>query len=407
MTMRYKRILAVLTAAAVMNTCGFTVAAEETSSPAAQEFTLQTLEGELQSLHREIQALREEIEKLREENRQLKTAPSAETESYGKASDALRENTGKDLSAEIAEVRTEETSEMTSELQSETQTETAAETPTEAEAQTETVSEEEQGSTEEDASSGETSEEQSAEETAAQQKPAQNVTDEDAELVMMEPISSEPEPVQPIKVVNEPDYHNLYIGSDLVVSVQIALNELGYYCGEVDGVAGEGTSAQITAYQTENGLEPTGTITDELLISLLGMPLPGTGQEALARTESNARMEDAGILEFTLADSGRQNGAYDITLRAENKGKQEISGATARLVWYDQTGTLLGTTQTVLTALTPGAQETTGASLQGDENSWNVVAVGVAGYEYTLNEPDANGFTSYRVNLQTGVVKGK
>lgn len=53
-----------------------------------------------------------------------------------------------------------------------------------------------------------------------------------------------------------------------VKAAQQALNDAGYECGKPDGAAGKKTKAAITQYQTDKGLEVTGTVTDELLRSL-------------------------------------------------------------------------------------------------------------------------------------------
>lgn len=50
--------------------------------------------------------------------------------------------------------------------------------------------------------------------------------------------------------------------------VQQALNEIGYNCGNPDGIAGGKTTEAITKYQTDKGLTVNGLVTDELLQSL-------------------------------------------------------------------------------------------------------------------------------------------
>ena len=61
-----------------------------------------------------------------------------------------------------------------------------------------------------------------------------------------------------------------YYGSGAPVSIQVqaALQQQGYYDGPVDGVVGPGTEAAIAAYQRDNGLRVTGTITHGLLYDL-------------------------------------------------------------------------------------------------------------------------------------------
>jgi len=59
-----------------------------------------------------------------------------------------------------------------------------------------------------------------------------------------------------------------YTDKDTVKKVQQALNDAGYECGTPDGIAGKKTAAAITQYQTDKGLEATGTIDDALLEAL-------------------------------------------------------------------------------------------------------------------------------------------
>jgi hypothetical protein len=55
-----------------------------------------------------------------------------------------------------------------------------------------------------------------------------------------------------------------------VANVQSALQEQGYYQGEIDGVLGPQTRAALAEYQSAQGLEPTGAI-DEPTVEALGM----------------------------------------------------------------------------------------------------------------------------------------
>ena len=59
-----------------------------------------------------------------------------------------------------------------------------------------------------------------------------------------------------------------YTDKETIKAAQTALNEAGYYCGKPDGIAGKGTAEAVTNYQTDKGLNITGTSTHELLISL-------------------------------------------------------------------------------------------------------------------------------------------
>jgi hypothetical protein len=55
-----------------------------------------------------------------------------------------------------------------------------------------------------------------------------------------------------------------------VANVQSALQQQGYYQGEIDGILGEQTRAALAEYQSAQGLEPTGTV-DEPTLETLGM----------------------------------------------------------------------------------------------------------------------------------------
>ena len=56
----------------------------------------------------------------------------------------------------------------------------------------------------------------------------------------------------------------------VVANVQAALQEQGYYQGEVDGVLGPQTRAALAEFQSAQGLEPTGAV-DEPTLETLGM----------------------------------------------------------------------------------------------------------------------------------------
>jgi hypothetical protein len=56
----------------------------------------------------------------------------------------------------------------------------------------------------------------------------------------------------------------------VIARVQAALQEMGYYQGEVDGLLGPLTREALTAYQTDNGLYATAVI-DEPTLQSLGM----------------------------------------------------------------------------------------------------------------------------------------
>ncbi len=58
------------------------------------------------------------------------------------------------------------------------------------------------------------------------------------------------------------------VPQDTVKRVQSILNERGYDCGTPDGIVGSHTAEAVANYQTDNGLEPSGDINEELLGSL-------------------------------------------------------------------------------------------------------------------------------------------
>jgi len=58
--------------------------------------------------------------------------------------------------------------------------------------------------------------------------------------------------------------------AQVVANVQSALQEQGYYQGEIDGVLGPQTRAALPEYQSAQGLEPTGLV-DEPTLETLGM----------------------------------------------------------------------------------------------------------------------------------------
>ena len=61
-----------------------------------------------------------------------------------------------------------------------------------------------------------------------------------------------------------------YDPGQVVANVQAALQQQGYYQGEVDGILGPQTRAALADYQSAQGLEPTGTV-DEPTLETLGM----------------------------------------------------------------------------------------------------------------------------------------
>jgi hypothetical protein len=64
-------------------------------------------------------------------------------------------------------------------------------------------------------------------------------------------------------------YGNL-LPDQVIVNVQRALKELGYYAGDVNGSLGVNTRNALTAYQQDYGLDPTGVV-DEPTVRALGL----------------------------------------------------------------------------------------------------------------------------------------
>ena len=64
-------------------------------------------------------------------------------------------------------------------------------------------------------------------------------------------------------------YGNL-LPDQVVVNVQYALKELGYYVGDVNGSLGVSTRNALTAYQQDYGLDATGVV-DEATVRALGL----------------------------------------------------------------------------------------------------------------------------------------
>jgi hypothetical protein len=58
--------------------------------------------------------------------------------------------------------------------------------------------------------------------------------------------------------------------AQVVANVQSALQQQGYYQGEIDGILGEQTRAALAEYQSAQGIEPTGLV-DEPTLETLGM----------------------------------------------------------------------------------------------------------------------------------------
>jgi len=65
---------------------------------------------------------------------------------------------------------------------------------------------------------------------------------------------------------SSPDYDP----AQVVANVQSALQQQGYYRGDIDGILGPETRAALAEYQSAQGLEPTGAV-DEPTLETLGM----------------------------------------------------------------------------------------------------------------------------------------
>jgi hypothetical protein len=70
-------------------------------------------------------------------------------------------------------------------------------------------------------------------------------------------------------VVTQPDYvtYPVYATYPVETAVQVALQNLGLYEGPIDGLSASCAGA-IQQYQSQNGMDPTGTITPQLLTAL-------------------------------------------------------------------------------------------------------------------------------------------
>jgi len=59
-----------------------------------------------------------------------------------------------------------------------------------------------------------------------------------------------------------------YTDTESIMFAQEALNARGYDCGTPDGISGKNTAAALSAFQTDNGLTVTGTLTHETYVAL-------------------------------------------------------------------------------------------------------------------------------------------
>ena len=262
-------------------------------------------------------------------------------------------------------------------------------------------------------------EESAADQTAAQTDPKARGSEEtaedsdDSDLVSMEPVSSdaaaqkEDQTKEPVSVQNDPVFERTYIGTDMIVTVQNTLIENGYPCGRIDGVLGQSTASQISAWEEDNGLTPTGAISDALVEGLLGFSLPGSNDVFKSSEVSNVPMEEAMILSIDLSDQGRSEDTYQVGVEVKSTVPTALADASVTLVYYDQYGDKLAEETLRCGHTLPYGQSWKDTSvLRGERESWDVAAVGVSSCTYRLEKPDAYGFTEYSINLQTGLVTG-
>ena len=87
--------------------------------------------------------------------------------------------------------------------------------------------------------------------------------------VLVEQMTGTPEP-QEEATSDVPTAEIDVSNPEIVKKVQQALNDAGYDCGTPDGKAGPKTAEAVTRYQTDKGLDVTGTI-DQALVSALGI----------------------------------------------------------------------------------------------------------------------------------------
>lgn len=79
-----------------------------------------------------------------------------------------------------------------------------------------------------------------------------------------------------------PGFQN--VRGPLVQSVQAQLNAKGFNAGTVDGVWGNNTMSALRAWQSANGINPSGEIDDQTWTQLTGSAVPELSQRALQLT---------------------------------------------------------------------------------------------------------------------------
>ncbi|MFD5815691.1 peptidoglycan-binding protein [Streptomyces sp. NPDC127038] len=103
-----------------------------------------------------------------------------------------------------------------------------------------------------------------------------------------------------------------------VVGVQVALNALGVFSGEVNGIFDQATADAVTQFQSGLGLPATGVVDSDTLSALGSQPfqpeertqLPGDEFPALARVvnsggDADVYLDSLGIDSSGLSDDGK------------------------------------------------------------------------------------------------------
>ena len=107
----------------------------------------------------------------------------------------------------------------------------------------------------------------------------------------------------------------LWMNSDGVRQIQQVLNQRGYAAGHLDGNWNNDTTLAATHFQQAQGLEPTGTLTTNLLASI-GMPrwqrgeLMG-GMAANANTPGNPNLQTTGSVSSALGSGSSARGTAE------------------------------------------------------------------------------------------------
>jgi murein DD-endopeptidase MepM/ murein hydrolase activator NlpD len=97
-------------------------------------------------------------------------------------------------------------------------------------------------------------------------------------------------------------------GSHDVAALQVALRALGHYSGTIDGVAGPGTSAAVSRFQSRKGLAADGVAGPATRTALGRRGRPSLGSRPLRVGHSGW---DVAALQFALAWHGFPSGSFD------------------------------------------------------------------------------------------------